>query len=404
MDGTQFYTSNDLTKYPNDGKLKQCKKCLTMHVNNWDPQTYLWILQEVDVPYIPKQWNQLLLDYTRDGRKITGMTILGRYLSKMKLNQYKEYRWKDTEYLQNIANKEIRETMQNNGYSAAEIDEAISKASVAIPEGVLEEPPPIKSNLDLSTLGVFDLDQYKPKDQFQDAETQEPPDDEPLYENDLTEEDIKYLKLKWGKSYKPDEWIWLEQLYNEMMESYDIQTAGHIDTLKLICKTSLKANQLIDIGDIEGYQKVSRVYDQLMKSGRFTAAQNKTEAGEFIDSISELVMICEKEGFIPRFYIAEPNDKVDETLQDMKNYTKTLITGELNLGDQIEGAVKEMAQIEAKEEDEDIDDDLDLDIIDEEEEEEEVTDEDHVDYKDFVEQEATDDDQLLLELLEKGDF
>lgn len=403
MDGTQFYTSNDLTKYPNDGKLKQCKKCLTMHVNNWDPKTYLWILQEVDVPYIPKQWNQLLLDYTREGRKITGMTILGRYLSKMKLNQYKEYRWKDTEYLQNIANKEIRETMQNNGYSAAEIDEAISKASVAIPEGILEEPPPVKENLDLSALGIFDLDQYKPKDQSQETETQEPPDEEPLYENDLTEEDIKYLKLKWGKTYKPDEWIWLEQLYNEMMESYDIQTAGHIDTLKLICKTSLKANQLIDIGDIEGYQKVSRVYDQLMKSGRFTAAQNKTEAGEFIDSISELVMICEKEGFIPRFYIAEPNDKVDETLQDMKNYTKTLITGELNLGDQIEGAVKEMAQIEAKEEDEDTDDDLDLDLSDEEDEEE-VTDEDHVDYKDFVEREATDDDQLLLELLEKGDF
>jgi hypothetical protein len=27
-----------------------------------------------------------------------------------------------------------------------------------------------------------------------------------------------------------------------MMNSYDIQQAGHIDTLKLICKTSLKAN------------------------------------------------------------------------------------------------------------------------------------------------------------------
>ena len=55
------------------------------------------------------------------------------------------------------------------------------------------------------------------------------------------------------------------------MESYDIQTAGHIDTLKLVCKTSLKANQLIDIGDIDGYQKVSKVYDNLMKSGNFTA-------------------------------------------------------------------------------------------------------------------------------------
>jgi hypothetical protein len=55
------------------------------------------------------------------------------------------------------------------------------------------------------------------------------------------------------------------------MESYDIQTAAHKDTLKLICKTSLKANQLIDMGDIEGYQKMSKVYDTLMKSGKFTA-------------------------------------------------------------------------------------------------------------------------------------
>ena len=105
-----------------------------------------------------------------------------------------------------------------------------------------------------------------------------------------------------------------------MMDSYDIQTAGHIDTLKLICKTSLKANQLIDIGDIDGYQKMSKVYDSLMKSGKFTAAQNKAENGEFIDSISELVSLCEKDGFIPRYYIDSPKDKVDETLFDMKSY------------------------------------------------------------------------------------
>jgi hypothetical protein len=37
------------------------------------------------------------------------------------------------------------------------------------------------------------------------------------------------------------------------MNSYDIQGAGHEDTLKLVCKTSLKANQLIDINDVEGF-------------------------------------------------------------------------------------------------------------------------------------------------------
>jgi hypothetical protein len=98
------------------------------------------------------------------------------------------------------------------------------------------------------------------------------------------------------------------------MASYDVQGAGHIDTLKLVCKTSLKANQLIDIGDIEGFQKMSKVYDNLMKSGKFTAAQNKAESGEFVDSIGELVALCEREGFIPRYYIDEPNDKVDRTL------------------------------------------------------------------------------------------
>jgi len=48
--------------------------------------------------------------------------------------------------------------------------------------------------------------------------------------------------MKWGKAYKPEEWVQLEKLYNEMCESYDIQSAGHIDTLKMICKTSLKSN------------------------------------------------------------------------------------------------------------------------------------------------------------------
>jgi hypothetical protein len=59
---------------------------------------------------------------------------------------------------------------------------------------------------------------------------------------ELTDEDRVYLRLKWGKAYKPEEWIELERLYTEMMESYDIQTAGDKNTLMLACKSSLKAN------------------------------------------------------------------------------------------------------------------------------------------------------------------
>ena len=65
----EFYGSNNLEKYPN-GKLSQCKKCITMHVDNWNPQTYLWILQECDVPYVPEEWYKLLEKYGKDASKI----------------------------------------------------------------------------------------------------------------------------------------------------------------------------------------------------------------------------------------------------------------------------------------------------------------------------------------------
>lgn len=371
MSGEQFYSSNNLEKYPNDGKFPQCKKCITMHIDNWNPDTYLWILQEADVPYIPDEWNKLMASYARDGKKVTGTTILGRYLSKMKLKQYKDYRWKDTKFLQELANNKIEQAMKRQGYDAAEIAQAIEKASFVLPEGELQPPKPQP------------LDDYD-NSFLNDTSTVEETD----FNDDLTEEDRLYLRLKWGKSYKPEEWIKLEQFYNEMMESYDIQSAGHIDTLKLICKTSLKANQLIDIGDIEGFQKMSKVYDSLMKSGKFTAAQNKAESGEFVDSISELVSICEKEGFIPRYYTDGPMDRVDETLADLKFYTKTLVTEEMNLGNLIENAVKEMQKQESKEEDEDIEDEvMSLDEIDH------LKDEDFMEFSDFIDEEANSDNQ-----------
>ena len=384
MRGTEFYTSNNLEKFPNDGKLDQCKKCLTMHVDNYNPDTYLWIIQDIDVPWVPDEWNKLLAKYGQDKSKLTGMTILGRYLSKMKLKQYKDYRWKDTEHLREVANSKIETTMKQSGYSAAEIAEVIEKATFKIPDGELVEPP-----------------HPEPQQPFQ-VENYFQPEEEEIDDLDLTDDDKIYLRLKWGKAYKPEEWVRLEQLYNEMMESYDIQSAGHIDTLKLLCKTSLKANQLIDIGDVEGFQKMSKVYDQLMKSGKFTAAQNKAEQGEFVDSISELVTLCEKEGFIPRYYTDGPMDRVDETLEDMKHYTHSLVTEEMNLGNLIENAVKQMAREEAKPSEEDSDDEeitlesLSKEVV-------PLTDEDYEEYNDFLEDQIEEDNKLL-DLLSTGEI
>lgn len=387
MSDKEFYGSNNTEKYPS-GKLNQCKKCLTMHVNNWDPQTYLWILQECDVPYVQTEWDKLLADYGADPKKVTGTTILGRYLSKMKLVQYRDKRWKDNEILKRLAEKKMREAMTHQGYSSAQIDEAIANQMVQVPAEHLEEP---------KLPGYITPNAPPPVAPIGDGYTSAAYDDSSDLGIELSDEDIVYLRTKWGKSYKPDEWVQLESLYQNMMDSYDVQGAGHEDTLKLACKTSLKSNQLLDMGDIDSAKKMVSMYDQLMKSGNFTAAQNKKDKGEFIDSISELVELCEKEGFIERYYVDSPKDRVDETILDLQNYTKTLVVEEMNLGNLIEGAVREMVREESKEEDEDIDDEmLDFDSI------EEIKDQDFDEFNDFVEDEASSDEEAIAAIVKSG--
>ena len=141
--------------------------------------------------------------------------------------------------------------MKKSGYDQQQIDEAIRKATFSLPEGLLQEPE-VQFSAEPVYEDYFAIQAGEQDDDF-----------------DLSEDDRTYLRLKWGKTYKAEEWIRLEQLYEDMMNSYDIQVAGHIDTLKMVCKTSLKANQLLDIGDIEGAQKMVKMYNELMKSGKF---------------------------------------------------------------------------------------------------------------------------------------
>ena len=386
MRGTEFYGSNNLEKYP-EGKLHQCKKCLTMHVDNWDSSTYMWILEECDVPYIPEEWNKLLQKYASEGKTITGTTIIGRYLAKMKLKQFRDYRFKDTEFLQQMADHKVEETMKRQGYEAAEIAKVIEQSHISAPERPTPPPLTIPNSNSTGNVSLGTEDYFAEQNSEYDIDIAA----------DLTDDDKRYLLLKWGKSYTPEEWVKLEQLYNEMMQSYDIQSAGHIDNLKLLCKTSLKSNQLLDIGDVDGAQKMLRMYDSLMKSGKFTAAQNKAETGEYVDSISELVAICEKEGFIPRYYIDQPGDRVDETIADLKGYTRSLVVDEMNLGNLIESAVKTMAREEAKEEDEDIEDEImSLEDVDQ------LKDEDFEEFNEFEEDEEKASEEAMKEYLEEG--
>lgn len=141
-----------------------------------------------------------------------------------------------------------------------------------------------------------------------------------------------------------------------------------------------------------------------MKSGKFTAAQNKTESGNVVDSVGEIVALCEKDGFIPRYYIDQPNDKVDRVLQDMQEYTKTLIMDESNLGNLIESALKSIERDKEREEEiaaEGLDEEeaLEAELFDSDKETF-LRDEDFAELWDMEEEMAEEDEESLL----KGGF
>ena len=56
----------------------------------------------MDVPYVASEWN-VLRDkaFAKDPYKMNGMTILGKYLAKMKLKQWSKFTYADSDHIQN---------------------------------------------------------------------------------------------------------------------------------------------------------------------------------------------------------------------------------------------------------------------------------------------------------------
>ena len=219
-----------------------------MFVDNWNPDTFVPILEEIDVPYVKDEWDKTLERELKktDPSKITGTTIIGKYLAKMRIKQFKDARFADSERIQ-----AERDALKRNALIAQGKDEkTIEETLAADAQKQVAKPVGVKG-------------------------ARATPSQETIEEQEedlslgLSDEDITYLRLKWGKGYSHSQWVQMEQLYDDMCQSFDIQTAAHKDTLKLICKTSLQANEAIDMHDVETYQKLSKVYDLLMKSGKF---------------------------------------------------------------------------------------------------------------------------------------
>lgn len=237
-----FYT------YKDGQKMSMCKDCLTMHIDNFVPKTFLHILQDLDMPYIEGEWNSLRDRAFAKNPNLNGKSVIGKYISKMKLKQYADYTWADTERIK-IENEEktkrakadflAHEEKIKEMYENGEIDEAEYKTMTST--SVLNQQYLDEQMAALGNPGALigNDNFFMEEDYINEEELIDP-------SLDLTKEDKVYLATKWGRLYKPSEWLILEQTYDDFMESFDIKGAARIDTLKKICKTSLKMDLAIN--------------------------------------------------------------------------------------------------------------------------------------------------------------
>ena len=147
MSDVNFY------QYRDGSKCELCKSCITMHINNYDEESYKWLLQKFDIPYVPNEWKKVrerefekaYLKVQNSGAKdprtaAYNMTkgtsvVFGKYLSKMKIKPWTQYKWEDSEMLQERAAAEARKY----GQPEDEMKQKMEEMKAAYERGEISE-------------------------------------------------------------------------------------------------------------------------------------------------------------------------------------------------------------------------------------------------------------------------
>lgn len=161
---------------------------------------------------------------------------------------------------------------------------------------------------------------------------------------ELRPEFLQELKLNWGEM--PDiDLLRLEKYYNSSLNDYNVSTETQRDMLRKICRLSLMIDT--DLANNKVDKDAIAQYDKLMNSALKTL---ETSQQEGITSVSEVIAFIEQNGFQPKFYSGIPRDEIDMLMENIQEYLKDLVLGEVNLTDLYE-ARKRVKDRKDKEED-----------------------------------------------------
>lgn len=147
----------------------------------------------------------------------------------------------------------------------------------------------------------------------------------------IADQKRRNLQERWGGNYDDEALRYLENLYNGLLTTQNVNGKLQIDQAEKVCKISYEIDCRIRAG--QDFDKLLSSYDKLIKAADFTP-KNVKNINDF-DSVGELIKWLEKKGWKNKFYDDVPRDIVDETMKNFQAFNQRLYTNESGIGEQI---------------------------------------------------------------------
>lgn len=316
-----YYTTRLISGEEHDGRVDVCKTCIGNNFKVSDPGTFMHVLAAVDHPWLPIEFKAIAETYSTSINP-NNISILGRYISKMKLAQYNKYGFMDSDTLQaELGDESTQDPIENYAYKTPLVK-------------------PVSSTAQNDSTMTIDIYNGQTASELLESSKDKPIDNK----YNLTNDEIAYLTFKWGSFYNIEELVTLERKYAEMAASYEIETAMHRDYLKKLCTISMQYDNAVATIDIDAAAKISNMYSRITKEAGFQPSQNDSTSNDYMDAVGHIVKMVEEHGPIPVYDIDEDPDLVDITIKDLKMFNLNLVKNDDSIMERNNIAMQELRE------------------------------------------------------------
>ncbi len=147
----------------------------------------------------------------------------------------------------------------------------------------------------------------------------------------ISEAKMRQLKKTWSAAYTPEELIFLDTFYNQIITTQNVSTPILQHYARDLCEIELRIKKGLREGvDVK---KDMDARDNIIKIAHFEAS-NAKNAADF-ESVGELMVYYGKKGWHPQWH-TEPKDSIDFMMENIQNYLKRLAINEGNFAEQVE--------------------------------------------------------------------